>query len=142
MTSTRFIVRTLVWGFLVWLVGYILGFILFFIVPTSLIGWIVTPIGIVFSLWVLWRKISGKRFEQYAFVAFIWTILAILLDYIFIVKMLQPADGYYKIDVYLYYGLTFVLPLIVGLKGKNPDGTIETERELDSDADSDTAQSQ
>jgi hypothetical protein len=28
--------------------------------------------------------------------------------------MFKPADGYYKLDVYLYYILTFALPLIVG----------------------------
>jgi hypothetical protein len=33
---------------------------------------------------------------------------------LFIVKLLNPADGYYKADVYLYYALTFISPLIVG----------------------------
>jgi hypothetical protein len=27
---------------------------------------------------------------------------------------LSPAGGYYKADVYLYYALTFISPLIVG----------------------------
>ena len=36
---------------------------------------------------------------------------AIVLDYLLIVKALNPADGYYKLDVYLYYALTFILPL-------------------------------
>jgi len=37
---------------------------------------------------------------------------------LFIVKAFKPADGYYKLDVYLYYALTFALPLIVGWRKK------------------------
>ncbi len=44
----------------------------------------------------------------------IWTVMAIFLDYIFLVKLLNPADGYYKLDVYLYYTITLILPIIVG----------------------------
>jgi len=29
------------WGFLLWLVGYILGIALFFVIPSDLIGWVV-----------------------------------------------------------------------------------------------------
>jgi hypothetical protein len=43
----------------------------------------------------------------------IWTILAVALDYVFLVKLLSATD-YYKLDVYMYYILTFVLPIIVG----------------------------
>lgn len=38
---------TLGWGFLLWLIGYALGMILFSIVPHSLIGWIIMPIGAI-----------------------------------------------------------------------------------------------
>jgi hypothetical protein len=43
----------------------------------------------------------------------IWMIMAVVLDYFFLVKMLNASD-YYKFDVYLYYILTFVLPVAVG----------------------------
>jgi len=43
----------------------------------------------------------------------IWTIIAVALDYVFIVKMLNSPD-YYKLDVYSYYILAFSLPVIVG----------------------------
>jgi hypothetical protein len=43
----------------------------------------------------------------------IWTIMAVVLDYFFIVKMLNSPD-YYRLDVYLYYALTFILPVAVG----------------------------
>jgi len=101
------------WGFILWLIGYILGMILFFIVPPAMIGWVITPIGILITLWVLLKKIKGTGFKFYLTLAVVWTLLAIILDYLFIVKMLKPAGGYYKPDVYLYYALTFILPLIV-----------------------------
>jgi hypothetical protein len=37
-----------------------------------------------------------------------------VFDYFLLVKVFKPVDGYYKLDVYLYYVLTFILPLIVG----------------------------
>jgi hypothetical protein len=39
--------------------------------------------------------------------------MAAVLDYLFIVLLLG-ASNYYKPDVYLYYALTFLLPLAVG----------------------------
>lgn len=102
----------LVWGFLLWLAGYILGIILFMVVPPSIIGWIIMPIGTIITVLVLLKKVKGNSFWCYLVLAFIWTLLAIVLDYFFLVKIFKPADGYYKIDVYLYYVLTFTLPLL------------------------------
>lgn len=104
-----FVKDALGWGFLLWLFGYILGIVLFMVVPHSMIGWIIMPFGIVLTLWVLLKKIKTK---SYLTLAIIWTVMAIILDYLFIVRLFNPADGYYKPDVYLYYILTFVLPLI------------------------------
>jgi hypothetical protein len=103
------------WGFLLWLIGYLLGIVFFMLVPPNLIGWVIMPIGIVITLWVLIKKIKGPSLNYYLKVGIIWTVLAILFDYLFLVKLLKPADGYYKIDVYLYYLSVFVLPLLVGL---------------------------
>ncbi len=105
---------TLGWGFVLWLIGYALGIILFMIVPTSILGWIIMPIGIVITLWVLFKKIKNTAFQYYLSVAVAWTLIAIVFDYFFLVKVFKPADGYYKLDVYLYYALTFILPLVVG----------------------------
>ena len=102
------------WGFLLWLIGYILGMVLFAIVPPSMIGWIIMPIGTVITLWVLLKKVEVDSPWCYLKFALVWTLIAIIFDYFFIVKALKPADGYYKPDVYLYYILTFTLPLIVG----------------------------
>ena len=114
MTRKQIFVNTLSWGFALWLIGYVLGFIFFAFVPANLIGWFITPIGILVTLWVLFKKIHREKFQCYFGLAVIWTLMAIILDYIFIVKMLHPSDGYYKVDVYLYYVLTFILPVFVG----------------------------
>lgn len=102
------------WGFLLWLIGYLLGIILFVIVPPSKVGWVIMPIGTAITLWVLIKKIKVNLFQDYLKLAIIWTLIAIIFDYFFLVKVFKPADGYYKLDVYLYYFLTFTLPVIVG----------------------------
>lgn len=107
------------WGFILWLIGYILGMILFLIVPISMIGWILMPVGIIITLWVLLNRIKASSLQYYLFLAIIWTLIAIVLDYFFLVKLLNPADFYYKLDVYLYYALTFILPILVGWRKNN-----------------------
>lgn len=101
------------WGIVLWLTGYILGFVLFPLVPTRMLGWVIMPIGIVVTVWVLATKIKQGSFGQYLRLASIWALTAMVFDYFFLVKLLKPTDGYYKLDVYLYYILTFALPLLV-----------------------------
>lgn len=105
------------WGLALWFIGYLLGMILFFIVPPTFLGWVIMPIGVAMTLWVLFKKIAPR--SNYLSLSLAWTTLAVLGDYIFIVKMLNPEGGYYKLDVYLYYTLTFVLPLLVGYLKQN-----------------------
>lgn len=100
------------WGFVLWLIGYVLGFILFFVVSPALLGWVIMPIGVVITLWVLLKKVRAETLRHYLVLAGTWTAIAVVFDYLFIVKALKPADGYYKPDVYVYYALTFLLPLI------------------------------
>jgi hypothetical protein len=102
------------WGFILWLIGYILGIVLFMVVPSAILGWIIMPIGILITLWVLLKKIKGKSLVYFIKIAIIWTLMAIVLDYFLLVKLFKPADGYYKMDVYLYYIITFCLPVAVG----------------------------
>ena len=112
--NRQFYKDALGWGFILWLIGYALGIILFSGVPLSMIGWIILPIGTAITLWVLFRKVTSEAFQYYLFLAVAWTLIAVVFDYFFLVKLFKPTDGYYKLDVYLYYILTFVLPLIVG----------------------------
>ena len=104
------------WGLALWLVSYVLGIILFPLVPQANIGWFIMPIGIVITLWVLLKKIKADSIFYFLKISFIWTLIAIVLDYFLLVKLFKPADGYYKLDVYLYYLITFILPLVVGWK--------------------------
>ncbi|MCE9643061.1 MAG: hypothetical protein K8Q97_01905 [Candidatus Andersenbacteria bacterium] len=113
--NKQFLKDSLGWGFLLWLIGYVLGFLLFVFVPASMIGWVIMPIGIIITLWVLLKKVQSNSFRYYLLVAIFWTLIAIVFDYVFLVKALKPADGYYKFDVYLYYVLTFALPIAVGI---------------------------
>lgn len=103
-------------GVLLWFIGYLLGILFFMIVPPSLIGWFITPIGIAITLWVLMKKSRAVTFSDFFITGIVWLFIAVLLDYLFIVKLLQPADGYYKADVYFYYLTTLLLPVIVGMK--------------------------
>ncbi len=114
------------WGFVLWLVGYVLGILFFFVLPQSLIGWVVMPIGIIITLWVLLKQVKSGALQYYVVLAVVWTVMAIAFDYLFIVKALNPADGYYKLDVYLYYALTFTIPLIVGW-WKGARGNVRTQ---------------
>lgn len=114
MTTTEKIKNMLTWGFILWLVGYLASIVLFFIVPKEYIGWVLSPLASVFTIWVLMKKVKRPELMCYFGTGLIWTIMAILLDYLFIITLLKTGNSYYKLDVYLYYLLTFVLPIIVG----------------------------
>lgn len=105
---------TVGWGVGLWFIGYILGIGLFMIVPPTLLGWVIMPIGMAITLWVLLKKVTANTFGYYVGLGVIWSIVAIILDYFLLVKVFKPADGYYKLDVYLYYLLTFMMPITVG----------------------------
>lgn len=114
MVSKQLIFDSLGWGLALWLFGYLLGILAFFIVQPALIGWIVMPVGIGVTLLVLYKFVRSGSLFHYLTVALTWATIAVVCDYIFIVQMIKPADGYYKLDVYIYYVLTFVLPLLAG----------------------------
>lgn len=102
------------WGVMVWLIGYVLGIVFFMFVPPSMIGLYVTPIGLAITLWILLKKINGDTVAYYLKIGTAWLLIAVIFDYLFIVQLLHPVDGYYKLDIYFYYLMTFLLPLLVG----------------------------
>jgi hypothetical protein len=63
--NKQFYKDALGWGFILWLIGYALGILLFAAVPLSMIGWIIPPIGTVITLWVLFKKIASDSFQYY-----------------------------------------------------------------------------
>jgi hypothetical protein len=115
--SKQLVKDILGWGILLWLFGYVLGIALFMVVPPAFLGWVIMPMGATLTIWVLLKKVK----TNYRWLAIGWTMIAMAFDYFFLVKVFKPADGYYKLDVYMYYGLTFVLPLIVGHLKRNED---------------------
>jgi len=102
------------WGFILWFMGYVLGIILIFFLPLWLMGWAIMPIGLIITFWVLLKKVRAGALRYYVILAAVWTAMTVAFDYIFIVKAFNPPDGYYKLDVYLYYALTFMTPLMIG----------------------------
>ena len=104
-------------GIFVWLIGYLAGIVLYFLISPDMLGWVLfaifTPIVIL-----LCYKRFGKREESisyYAFVAAVWLVVALVFDYLFLVKLLNPPV-YYKLDVYVYYASTFLIPFLVGVE--------------------------
>jgi len=114
MERIKILKNTIFWGTILWFIGWTMGVMLYKSVPTEMIGWIISPIATLITIWVLFKKIHREKFMCYVGLGVIWTILAIILDYIFNVKLFNIAN-YYKLDIYIYYALTLILPIIVGL---------------------------
>ncbi len=113
MAVNKFLLRDgLGWGFALWLFGYLLGFVFYAVVPPDLIGWYVMPLGIAATCLVLWKWVRLVSMRDALLLGVVWSAIAIIGDYLFIVKLLNPPDGYYKPDIYLYYLLTLALPLV------------------------------
>ncbi|NTV41519.1 MAG: hypothetical protein HGA61_04605 [Candidatus Moranbacteria bacterium] len=111
----KIFLNTVLWGFLLWLFGYVLGIVFFVFVPKEHIGWAILPFGVAATSWVLLKKIQRESFGCYVGLGVFWVIMALVLDYVFIVKLLKSTN-YYKLDVYTYYILTFILPVFIGWK--------------------------
>lgn len=81
MKSNNLRIDSLKWGFVLWLIGYILSFVLFFAVPPFMIGWIIAPVGTVITLLVLFKKIKSNDWRYYLILAVVWTLLAAIQGY-------------------------------------------------------------
>ncbi len=108
------LLNNLFWGLVLWIFGYVLGIMFFAFVPKDMLGWAILPFGVALMLWVLLKKIKREQFMCYIGLGVIWTVMALVLDYAFVVKLFGATD-YYKPDVYVYYVLTLVLPIAVGI---------------------------
>lgn len=115
-TNKKFLFDLFGWGSILWLIGYILGIVFFMVLPPQTIGWVIMPIGLLIMIWVVIKRIHQPTVLHYFLIGITWCLIAIIFDYFFLVKVFKPIDGYYKLDVYLYYTLTFLTPLIVGWK--------------------------
>jgi hypothetical protein len=114
MSTKEKIKNMLFWGFVLWLVGYVAGIVLYFFVPKEAIGWVITPMATILTVWVLLKKVKRPELMCYFGTGLIWTFMAAMLDFVFLVKLLNVGVTYYKPDVFLYYFLTFTLPIAIG----------------------------
>jgi hypothetical protein len=99
-----------------WLIGYLASLVLFFTPYAGTMGWILlvifTPVTIAVTWW-WFRQRKGLSLQYYAKVGIAWVLIAIVFDYLFIVQLFQAT--YYEADVFVYYALTFLIPVGVGL---------------------------
>jgi hypothetical protein len=104
-------------GIFFWLVGYLAGMVLFFTPFRDSMGWIITAIFTPFTILVAWWWFRNRGYlsrEYYAGVGVAWALIAIVLDYLFIV-MLFSSMAYYSLHIYIYYALMFLIPVGVGM---------------------------
>lgn len=98
-----------------WVFGYLISLVLFFSPFAGIMGWIITavftPVTIAITWW--WFRARDLPLAYYAKVGFMWAVIAVVLDYLFIVQLFQAT--YYGPDVFVYYTLTFLIPVGVGL---------------------------
>jgi hypothetical protein len=112
----QWIKDTAVLGTGLWLMGYLASLVLFFTPFAGIMGWILLVIFTPFTIAVTWlwfRQRTGLSLEYYAKVGIAWVLIAIVFDYLFIVRLFQAT--YYETDVFVYYSLTFLIPVSVGL---------------------------
>jgi cation transport ATPase len=112
----QWIKDTAVLGIALWLIGYLASLVLFFSPYAGIMGWILlvifTPVTIAITWW-WFRQRKGLSLQYYAKVGIAWVLIAVVFDYLFIVQLFQAT--YYEADVFVYYALTFLIPMGVGL---------------------------
>ena len=100
-----------------WLIGYIASLALFFTPIWEIMGgWVLliifTPITVAITWW--WFKQQEPHpFPYYMKVGIAWMVIAVVLDYLFIVRLFEAT--YYGTDVFVYYTVTLLIPVVVGL---------------------------
>ncbi len=103
-------------GILFWLIGYLAGIVLFFTPFRSSMGWILfvafTPFTIVVTWW-WFRKRTNLPLRYFLGVGIAWMLIAVVLDYLFIV-LLFGTPSYYALHVLLYYAMMVLIPVVVG----------------------------
>jgi hypothetical protein len=99
-----------------WLIGYLASLVLFFTPFAGIMGWILlaifTPVTIAIAWW-WFRPRERLDLQYFAGVGVAWVLIAVVLDYLFIVVAFQAT--YYGVDVFVYYAVTFLIPVGVGL---------------------------
>ena len=106
---------TVVLGVLLWLLGYIASLLLFVSPFAGIMGWILIAVFTPVSVIIVWRWFTGRDLPlaYYAGLGIAWTVIAVVFDYLFIVLLFSAT--YYGLDVFVYYAITFLIPVCIGL---------------------------
>jgi len=115
-TKTK-LIDTLGLGFVIWLIGYIASILLWGFISHDILGWVIFVIFIPLMAYMPYRRFRSRKETAgyYLLVALAWLLIALVFDYLFIVKLFDAKD-YYKLDIFVYYAVTFLAPLLIGLK--------------------------
>lgn len=116
-TTKQKLVDTVGCGLGLWVIGFALGMMLFPFVPVARLGWIIVPVMAVVSVLLAFRRLRGSQESStyFVIVGAVWLLIAVMLDDIFLVRAFL-VQGYYDLDVFIYYALMLVVPIAVGLK--------------------------
>ena len=108
-----------VFGILIWFIGYVASIVLYPFIPSNLLGWILCIIFTPITFLIAYFRFKERKqpMKCYIGVAVFWTVIAVIFDYLFIVRLFHAVD-YYKADVFVYYSVTFLIPIIIGLSKK------------------------
>jgi hypothetical protein len=114
-----------------WLIGYIASLALFFTPIWEIMGgWILlvifTPITIAITLW-WFKQREPQPLPYFVKVGIAWVVIAVVLDYLFIVRLFQAT--YYGTDVFVYYTVTFLIPVVIGFYLHRAHGELGQGRE-------------
>jgi len=103
-------------GTLLWLIGYLASLVLYFSPLSYTLGWVLLVIFTPFTIWVTWWWFRKRilPLSYYAGIAVSWTVIAVVLDYLFIVLLFHSPD-YYMPDVFVYYAVMFLVPVGIGV---------------------------
>ena len=116
LSKRQLIADTAGLGLLLWFIGWCASLVLFPFVPLDLLGWILcaifTPVTIAITV-LRFRK-RDLPLVYYLAVAISWTLIAVVCDYLFIVKLFN-VSGYYHASVMVYYAETFLIPMLTGV---------------------------
>ncbi len=123
------LVDTLGLGFLVWLIGYAMGFVIITLPgypdvmqrPPLLLVFALVGAAVTGGL-AAWR-FRGRRglTWRYAWaIGLSWLGVAVVCDFLFIVLLFQ-AWSYYRLDIAVYYAVTLVAPAIAARLASRAD---------------------
>jgi len=114
-------------GALLWIAGYLASMAVYFSpLKYAVRGRVVPALSIPVAVRVTWRYFTGRDLSLLYFtgVGLAWSLIAIILDYPFIVLRFG-AYQYYTPDGYFYYTVMFLIPFCTGIERKRKEPGIQ-----------------